>query len=185
MTTLLPGVFYGNPNNGVVSNSSVAAQTPAAATKTYVSGTALQLGDNQKLRVGARLRFKFNMTKTAAGTATSTIEVLVGSLGTVADAIALAFTKPAGTAAVDEGQVTIDVVVRSVNEAAGTAILVGELVLTHNLAATGHAQIPTVVVNAVSSAVTIDFAQVVGVAITSGASDAITIQMAQAEVAGV
>lgn len=185
MTILLPGVSYGSPpHNGSVSNASIAAQTPVAATKTVVTGTALQLPPYARLKAGMRFRFKFNMTKTAAGTAASTVEVLLGILGTTADAIALSFAKPAGTAAADEGQVTIDVTVRSVNEVANTAVLVGEFVMTHNLAATGHAVIPVVVVNTVSGAVVIADSQIASVAITTGAADAVTIQMAQAEVSG-
>jgi len=53
--------------------------------------------------------------------------------------------------------------------------------MLHNLAATGHAQIPCVVVNTISSTFDVTTPTNVGLCITTGAADAITIQQVTAE----
>jgi len=162
-----------------VTNFSSASQSPAAATRTYLTGSALRIGTN-KLQVGSVLRWRWNMTKTAAGSAASTIDVCVGTAGTTADTARLSFTKPAGTAAIDEAFCELEVIVRGPVGASG--VFVGEFTLIHNLASTGHATIPCVCVNTVSAAFDITTANlIVGVCLTSGASDAITIQQMFAE----
>jgi hypothetical protein len=91
----------------------------------------------------------------------------------------VSFTKPAGSAAADEGRVVIEAIVRSIG---ATGVLRGEFTLVHNLAATGHAVIPCVCVGTTSAAFDMTVADlIVGVCITSGASDAITIQQVIAE----
>lgn len=167
------------PNRTAVANTSVTSQAPAATTRTYITGSGLTIPAGG-LQIGSIFKFRFNMTKTAAGSASSTIDVAIGTAGTTADTAVLSFTKPAGTAAADEGFVTLDVIIRGPISA--SCIAVGEFQLTHNLAATGHAQIPCVVVNTVSSTFDATIAGLkIGVCLTSGASDAITIQQVTAE----
>jgi hypothetical protein len=176
MGEIFPGVDRGNKVRVV--NASVAQQVIAATTETRIVGSNL-LVPVDGLKAGAVLRWSFNMTKTAAGTATSLITISVGTAGTVADAVRLSFTKPAGTAAVDEGRVDIEAVVRSVS---ATGVVSGEFSLIHNLAATGHAQVPCVVLNTVSAAFdNTGAALIFGLDITTGASDAITIEQVTAE----
>src|SRR3989304_3965175 len=120
------------------------------------------------------------MTKTAAGTAASTYDIAVGPAGTTADTARVSFTKPAGTAAADQGTIIIMAICRGPLSASG--VFAGDFSLTHNLSATGHAVIPCVNVSTISGAFDVTTANlIVGVCITSGASDAITIQMVQAE----
>jgi len=160
-------------------NFSTASQAPAATTRTYITGSQIAIPAG-KMQIGTMFRWRFNMTKTAAGSATSTFDVAVGTAGTTADTARVSFTKPAGTAAADEAWVDIIVTVRGPLSSSG--VLVGQFIMVHNLASTGHAVIPCVVVNTVSSAFDITVANLfVGVCITTGASDAITIQMCQAE----
>jgi hypothetical protein len=176
MTILLPGSQQGSGRH--VKNASAAAQTPAAATRTYIAGSALKVPVGG-LKVGDVLRWVFNMTKTAAGTATSTIDIAFGTAATTADTARVSFTKPAGTAVVDEGRVVVEAVVQSVS---ATGVVVGIFNLTHNLAATGHAQIPSVNVATVSAGFDNDGEDLyVGLCITTGASDAITITFVSAE----
>jgi hypothetical protein len=159
-----------------ITNFSTAAQSPAAATRTYVTGSQIAIG---KLAIGSVLRWHFNMTKTAAGTAASTFDIAFGTAGTTADTAQVSFTKPAGTAVVDEGFVEIEAIVRGPLSASG--IVAGEFKLIHNLSATGHATIPCVLVNTISAAFNVTTPTYVGVCITSGAADAITIQQCTAE----
>lgn len=163
-----------------VGNYSATNQTPTAATRTYVSGSAITIPAS-KMKQGTKLSWKFNMLKSAAGTATSTIEVCVGTNGTTADVAVLSFTKPAGTAAADEGFVIVEAVVKAID--AGTSVMLGEMVVMHNLAATGHMTIPVACVHAASGG-TDDFSIAglkVGLCITTGASDAITINQVAAQ----
>ena len=92
---------------GPIVNASTAGQTPAASTRTYLTGSNIAI-PAIKLKVGAIYRCRFGMTKTGAGTALSTIDVCFGTAGTTADTARLSFTKPAGTAVADEAWVDIE-----------------------------------------------------------------------------
>lgn len=182
MTELFPGVQLSNPVPGTltVKNSSAVQQAPAAATRTYLTGSALKI-PRGGLKVGTKFRWRFNVAKTGAGTAASTLDIAFGTAGTTADTARVSFAKPAGTAVADEGVVTVEATVRAVSATVGK--VVGEFSLTHNLAATGHATIPVVVVNTISGNFdnTTD-ALIVGLCLTTGAADAITIEFLDAEV---
>jgi len=159
-------------------NFSTASQAPAATVRTYITGSKLSVPKN-KLQVGTIFRWHFNITKTAAGVAASTIDIAVGTLGTTGDAARVSFTKPAGTAVIDEGWIEIEAIVRSIGAA---GVMVGEFRMIHNLQITGHAVIPCVVVNTISAGFDMTIADLfVGICITTGASDAITIQMVTAK----
>ena len=64
-----------------INNAGVAAQTPTAETRTYITGSNIKV-PAAKLKIGTILRWTFNMTKTAAGTAASTVDIAFGTLGT-------------------------------------------------------------------------------------------------------
>lgn len=201
MTILLPGVQtslqpavgtlpleVGGPATNVglapserIRNFSVTAQVVPAATRTYLTGSAIALPADG-LKVGTKLSWTFNMTKTAAGIAASTFDIAFGTTGTVADTAQVSFVKPAGTAAVDEGWVDIEARVQSVS---ATGVVIGEFALTHNGNTAGHATIPSVNVNSVSAGFDNRPATLnpgfVGICLTSGAADAITIAFMDAE----
>ncbi len=157
---------------------SVAAQSPAAATRTYITGSKITVPVG-KLRIGTIFRWHFNITKTAAGTALSTYDICFGTTGTTTDTARVSFTKPAGTGVADTGEISIYAVVRGPLSASG--VVVGCFNMSHNLAATGHAIIPVVIVTIISAAFDVTTPTAVGICITSGASDAITIQLVTAE----
>lgn len=184
MTILLPGVQMQSPGgiNTSIKNSSVTPQTPVAATRTYIAGSQLKIPP-AGLQVGSRARWRFNATKTAAGTALSTIDVAFGVNGTTGDTAVLSFTKPAGTTAVDEAVFEIEVVAKTVST---TGVLVGELVVLHNGNTVGHMTIPVAVVLATSSGFdnSSDTDAYIGVCITTGAADAITIDYVDASLDG-
>lgn len=160
-------------------NFSVAAQTPAAATRTYITGSAIAIPPG-KLRIGTIFRWRFDITKTAAGNAASTIDVAVGTNGTTGDTARVSFTKPAGTAAVDHGTVEITAVCRGPLSASG--IFSGVMTMVHNLENTGHMVIPCMSQVVISGTFDVTTANlIVGLCITSGASDAITIEQVVAE----
>lgn len=164
----------------LMSNFSTAGQVIAAATRTYITGTRIAVPPG-KLQIGTVLRWTISLTKTAAGIAPSTFDICVGTAGTTADTARVSFTKPAGTAAIDEGKVVIEAVVRG--PLSGAGVMVAEFTLIHNGNTAGHATVPCVVLNAVSAGFDVTVANLfVGVCITSGAADAVTIQLVDAEV---
>lgn len=161
-----------------VNSFSTASQAPAAATRTYITGSGMAIVA-ASLQAGTVFRWKFDMTKTGAGTAASTFDIAFGTAGTTADTARVSFTKPGGTAVIDAGVVIVTAIVRGPVGASG--VVVGVFELTHNLAATGHALIPCVNVTTVSSAFDITTPTNIGLCITSGALDAITIQLVASE----
>lgn len=184
MTILLPGLEYQSEPGagGEVRNFSTAAQVLTAATLTYITGSQLAV-PSSGLKVGSKIRFVLDITKTAAGTAASTYAIVFGTAGTAADTARVSFTKPVGTAAIDNGKIVIEATVRSVGAA---GVVVGQFTLTHNLAATGHATIPVVSVTTVSSGFANNGQELfIGLVATTGAADAITIQRVEASLTGV
>lgn len=166
--------------DGRVYNFSTAAQTPSAATLTYIAGSAIAIPTN-KMQIGTCFRWTFDITKTAAGTASSTYAIVVGTAGTTADTARVSFTKPAGTAAADTAVVTINCICRGPLSSSG--VFAGTFQLVKNAAeAVGHTTTPSTALSVVSSAFDVTTANlIVGLVVTTGASDAITIQAVQAE----
>jgi hypothetical protein len=105
------------------------------ATDTYLVGSACALPTGGPI-AGATYQLVFDMTKTAAGTATPILVIRIGTAGTVADAAILTFTFAAGTAAVDNGLITVYAHFRTIGSGT-TAVLVGLAEINHALAATG------------------------------------------------
>lgn len=160
-------------------NFSTIQQAPAATVRTYITGSKITVPANN-MQIGTMFKWRFNMAKTAAGSASSTIDIAVGTAGTTADTARLSFTKPAGTAAADEAWCEVIATVRG--PLSGVGVVVGEFTMIHNLASTGHATIPCVVVNTISAGFDVTVANLfVGLCITTGASDVITIEQVQAE----
>jgi len=159
------------------------ADVVANAADTYLTGSALAL-PSHGFQVGTRFRWRFWMTKTAAGTATPIWVVRVGVNGTTADTARLTFTGPAQTAAVDTGRVTLDVITRSVSSA---GVIAGVLTLAHHTSGTtGLANIVSPTIQVVSAGFDMTVANlIVGVSINPGASGVWTHQGVFSEVRGI
>lgn len=165
--------------SGRIVNFSSTNQTPAAATRTYITGSALAV-PTEKLQIGTLFRWRIAVTKDANGTAASTYDICFGTAGTTADTARVSFTKPAGTAAADEGFIDIYATVRGPLSASG--VVTGEFIMLHNGNTAGHMTIPMAVVQASSAGFDVTVANlIVGVCVTSGAADALTITQVQAE----
>lgn len=177
MTILLAGV------NETLKNRAVTGATPAAATETVVSGSQIVLPG--ALKVGAKFKWQLSMTKTAAGTGdtsfkvktNTTTTVATGTTGGAATALTLAFTV-AETAAIGSTIVDIEAVVQAVDASAG--VMFGELYAASTAtAATGFSNQQ---VGAVGGSLdTSSDILAVGLTITTGASDAVTINFVSAE----
>jgi len=144
------------------------ADVTANAADTYITGSALAVPTGLTLQVGTTANWQFYMTKTAASTATPVWTVRIGTTGTVSDAAILTFTGPAQTAVVDAGFVEINAILRNVGAA---GILAGGLCLSHNLDATGFANIGTPTLQVTSSGfVTTTAGLILGVSVNPGAA---------------
>lgn len=159
-------------------NFSTTSQVITTA-RTYIVGSNIAIPAGA-LQIGTIFRWMFDITKTGAGIAASTYDICFGTAGTTADTARVSFTKPAGTAVIDNGRVVIEAVCRG--PVGATGVVAGHFNLTHNLAATGHAQIPIVDVTTVSSAFDITAPTNIGLCLTGGASDSVTLQLVIAEV---
>ncbi len=166
-------------NQSFQGNFSTTSQSPTATVRTYITGSSITVPVG-KLQIGTKFRWKFNMTKTAAGAATSVFDICFGTAGTTADTARVSFTKPGGTAIADEAFVVIEAIVRGPLSASG--IVSGEFILQHNAQLTGHATTSSVVLNTVSGAFDVTVASlIVGICATTGTGDVITIQQVTVE----
>jgi hypothetical protein len=165
--------------NGVTFNLSnlasysVATQTPITdSSRTYLTGSQIKIPVSG-LKVGTVLEWEFTLNKTGAGTNTSVVDICFGTAGAVADSARVSFTLPAATNVADTGYFTLQCVIRSIG---ASGVAVGTLQMTHNLAATGLANIPIVVLNTVSAGFDMTYANCsyAGVCVTMGASSATT-----------
>lgn len=182
--TLLPGLKSEiDPGAGLeVRNFSVVAQVIATAARDFVDGSQL-LVPSSGLKVGSKIRFVLDLTKTAAGTASAVFDIAFGTDGDVNDTARVSFTKIAGTAAIDTMRVVIEAVVRSVGSA---GVVVGQFSMTHNLLATGFSTLPAASLVTISSGFANDGQELfIGLNITSGASDVWTVQKVEASLSGV
>jgi hypothetical protein len=155
-------------------NCSVADQTINAAVSALLIGSNLSV-PSEKLRIGSVFRWRIAISKTAAGTAANIFIFRLGTAGTIADAAILTFTLPIGTAIADVGEIEITVTIRGPLNA--SCIAQGQLKLIHNLAATGLAIIPCVVINATSGVFNATTAGLIAsVSCTTAASTVLTFQ---------
>lgn len=166
--------------NGPMNNASVADQTINAATTALMTGSLISVPVG-KLRIGTVFVFKFTATKTAAGTAANTFTFRLGTNGTTADAAICTFALPVGTGVIDIAEFEVIVTIRGPLSA--SCIAQGGLVMVHNLAATGFATIPCVVVNSTSGAFDATVANLkASLSCTTAASTVLTFQQVVTEV---
>jgi hypothetical protein len=111
------------------------AQATGFAADTYLLGSSIA-APTTGFVAGQRYQCKFDMVKTAAGTAAFTATLRIGTLGTVADASIASLAFAVGTAAVDSGIFIVDAYFRTVGSGT-SAVVVAEITCNHALAATG------------------------------------------------
>lgn len=160
-----------------------ASQSLTASATTYMTGSGITIPTGERVVAGTWFRWRFHLTKTAAGTASNSVLVKWGTLGTTSDATLLTFTIPAGTAVADDAEVEVVVGFRSVGT--GTAaVVVGSMRFVHNLATTGwtttQAVVPAAAVSAGFDSGTSDLNKI-GLAFTAGASMVATCPMMTVE----
>lgn len=157
-------------------NQSVSQQT-GFSTDTYLAGSNVTVSASS-LQAGSRYYCMFDVSKTAAGTATPIITVRFGTNGSTADSARLTFTFLAGTAAADAGTVEIWCTFRTIG---GSGVLQGSARFTHRLQITGLQNLPSPTLQVTSATFDTTVANSkIGVSVNGGASAAWTIQTVQA-----
>jgi hypothetical protein len=156
------------------------SQAPTAATLTYITGSSIAVPVG-KLRIGTTFLWRLDMTKTAAGTAARNFFLKIGTAGTTADATILTFPSIAGTAVIDSAYA--DIVVTIKGPLSASCIARGVMRMDHKLATTGFFTVTqTQIADVTSSAFDATVANlIVGLAVTTGASEVITFQQVLAE----
>jgi len=165
---MIPGLNNGNTADAV-----------ASAADTYLTGSSIVI-PGHLMQVKTRFRWRFAMTKSAAGTAAPIWRVRIGINGTTADAAILTFTQVAlQTAVVDTGIVQIDAILRNIGVA---GVLAGSLQMQHVLAATGFSTLTTNILQVTSAGFDTTVANLIaGVSVNPGASGVWTHQLVTAE----
>jgi hypothetical protein len=165
-----------------VTNASVAAQGPGFAADTYLAGSNIALG-NRLPKTRTLYQCTFDVSKTAAGTATPIIIVRIGTAGSTADAARVTFTFPAQTAIADVGTFSVWALFRTVG---ASGIVQGRANLIHRGPTTGLTGLsvePGPTVQAVSAAFDTAIANsIIGLSVNGGGSAAWTVQLVEAKV---
>ena len=155
----------------------------ANAADTYLTGSALTIPQHL-MQAGTTFRWRFAMSKTAAGVAAPVWSLRVGTAGTTADTARCTFTSPAAqTAAIDNGCCEIWAVLRNTG---ASGVLAGVLSMWHTLAATGLANVATVCVQNTSAAFdTTTAGLIVGISVNPGTAGVWTHQLVTADLMNV
>jgi hypothetical protein len=174
------GTFFKIPNpiSAPAANYTTSDQTIAAATTAYVTGSDIHNSSGRPWRVGTTLQWRVWLSKTAAGVAARTLNVLFGTTGTSSDT-SRANVAITPTAAIDAGYYFVMATMRSIGTSGVVSI---GIVLVHNGATTGLGT--GVAVNSLTNA-TFDNTSaslIAGISITTGASEVLTITQVNTEV---
>lgn len=147
-------------------HNSNTADVVANAVDTYLTGSNLAI-PSHKLQVNTKFTWVMAITKTAAGVATPIWRIRIGTAGSVADTARLTLTGPAQTGVIDTAYVTVEVTVRAIG---ASGVISGVLTLTHNLDATGFANIGSPTLVATSAAFdTTTAGLIIGISVDPGA----------------
>lgn len=161
-------------------NQSVAQQGAGFATDTYLTGSSISI-PNSSLKIGTRYRLIFDVSKTAAGTATPIITIRIGTAGTTADTARLTFTFLAQTAVADIGTFEFWVTFRTVGSGT-SAVIQGTGQVRHRLQITGLQNLVSTTLQVTSAGFDSTVSNlIIGASVNAGASAAWTVQMVQAE----
>lgn len=106
------------------------ADVVASAADTYLAGSSLAIGG--RVQATSFFKWRFRVTKTAAGTATPAFNIRFGTAGTTADTARATLTSTAAqTAAADTGMLELDGILRTVG---ASAVLQAAIRMDHTAA---------------------------------------------------
>lgn len=162
---------------GIKKNQSVSSQT-GFSSDTYLTGSFIVFPSAPK--VGTTYKLVFDVTKTAAGTATPIINIRLGTAGSTADTARCTLTFGAGTAVADTGLFEVRCTFRTVGS--GTSgVLQAISRLVSNLTTTGLSNAKKAVLATSSGFDTTVSGLGIGASYNGGTSAAHTIQLVRAE----
>lgn len=164
--------------NGIGRSWSIADQLLGVA-DTYVTGSRILI-PSVGLQVGSRIRFRWSVSKTAAGLAAPIYTVRLGTAGSTADPAVWTHTGVAQTAVAEVGWFELNLIVRSIG-ASGVIHGVLAVARTGGTAATGLAAVPAAIVTGGAANVAFAAGQGIGLSINPGASSAWTVGQVQAD----
>jgi len=160
------------------SKVSTAAQSPSAGATTYLTNSSIAV-PSAGLRAGTAFIWTIAFSKTAAGTAARSLLIKVGTAGTTADATIVTLTSGTPTAAADQGQMVVQFTIRTTGASATSH---GAYSAIHQSSTTGLFPNETEVKFASGSTFDSTTANlIVGLAITAGASEALTFEQIQVQ----
>ena len=175
----LTGTLIKDWAGNILRNVSTADQSPGAGATTYLTNSNIAV-PTAKLRIGSWFRWTLTMTKTAAGAAARSHLIKLGTAGTTGDATIITLTSGTPTAAADTGQTIITCVIRGPLSA--SCIANGAAHSIHNLSTTGLYPNETESLQVTSGTFDATTASlIIGLAVTTGASEALTYQQVIAE----
>lgn len=186
-TKILPGLVMESPGgagNRIV-NFKFSGATPVAGAETILDGSQIVMPSGG-LAVGTRILWTVSMSKTAAGSGHTDFKIktntgLVLAVGTTGGAATLAtFTGDTETAAIDTGEWNIELVITAVSLTAGTAK--ATLIASNALSVTGFFTVG--VRSQFVAATTLDTSAdilSIGLSVTTGAADVVTVNYVRAE----
>ena len=166
-------------------NVSVSTVSAGYASDTYLAGSSITIKEAGAWRVGQIYRCKFDMVKTAAGSATPIITVRMGTLGTTGDASIATITWAAGTAAADTAMIEILISFRTVG--GGTSAVVQVIGTAYKqLTTTGFTNTTTNIATILSTSGGFNSTTqtIIGLSFNGGASFSGTNTLVQAELIG-
>jgi collagen triple helix repeat protein len=150
----------------------------ASAADTYLAGSKLAF--TGKVKVGTIIRWRFCMTKTAAGVATPVYSIRVGINGSVADTAQCTITGLAQTAATDTGWHQLELVVTAIG-ATGTMTVTARLAHANATTGLANAAQDQILQNTSAAFDMTVPAMFIGVSMNPGASGVWTFQSVAAE----
>ncbi len=154
------------------------SQQSGFSSDTYLSGSFIVFPSAPA--VGTKYRLIFDVTKTAAGTATPIITIRTGTAGTTADTSRCALTFGAGTKAVDTGVFEVICVFRTVGNSTN-AVIQSIARLTSNLTTTGISNAKKAVVVTSDGFDSTTASLGIGASYNGGSSASHTIELVAAE----
>lgn len=163
----------------IYTNQSTSQQGAGFSSDTYLTGSSISFPSGSPY-VGTTYEAYFDVTKSAAGTATPIITVRIGTAGTTADTAICTFTFGAGTGVADVAQVQIICTFRSVGSGT-SAVLQGIAAATTNLTTTGWSNAKKAVVVTSSGFNSTTASLKIGMSYNGGASASHTIQLVRSK----
>jgi hypothetical protein len=175
LTGTLVKAWAGN----ILRNGSTTPQSPGAGASTYLTGSSIAVPVG-KLRIGTIFQWLLFFSKTGAGTAARAHIIRIGTGGTTSDAAIVTLTSGTPTGVIDSGFQKITCTIRGPLSA--SCIAFGSSFGTHQLSTTGLFANETEVLLVTSGTFDATTANlIVGLSVTTGASEALTYEQIVAE----